>query len=605
VSKSLLAAVLFACAVAANGDVRAQLRTAAVDAGASTDPDVRTLLTAIEQTINTGDADAYFALHAGGFDRDRARSFASGEILPGVTRAVIRERDREQLAGTIAGSGYRLMVDVFAEFGPRARAATWRLDIRRVGEPGDARVWAIVEEESLSSVENLYRLGINVTKQFAAHNLKIAGEDIDLTLAEGSVFQADTDQGATALVLIGNGAVNFHPSPDTEKGQVRIFCGTESLDARFDAAYLRVNPNDVTTLIDPAQLSAVPVDLRELRRAQDIFRDESTKSFQIDLGDLSRDPWSLLPGSGDFVAEIRTRRYDTLTYAKAGNEAEDISFFDRRRHHNIALYPSKQKLAMRGPFYNEDDQVDYDVLDYDIETAVSPDRLWIDGRTRMRVKIRSQLAGTLTFKLADTLAVQSIVSYEYGRLFGIRVKNQNMIVVNLPTLLARDSQITVTFVYAGRLEPQQPDRETVAFAQRGNPDDAPLMITAEPHFLYSNRSAWYPQAPVSDYATARIQITVPSNYDCVASGQLEPGFPGLLAGKDGGPDRKVYIYSAPQPVRYLSFILSRFSRAETATIAFGEAKPETVVNGVALSGLAYRTLSVSIETNPRQIQRGR
>src|SRR5213075_2250922 len=123
---------------------------------------------------------------------------------------------------------------------------------------------------------------------------------------------------------------------------------------------------------DSARLEPRPVDPRELRRAQDIFRAESPKSFVLDLGDLSRDAWSLLPGSGDFLAEMRTRRFDTLTYARSGTEAEDITLFDRKRHHNIALYASKVKLAQRGPFYNEDDLVDYDILDYDIDMAATP-----------------------------------------------------------------------------------------------------------------------------------------------------------------------------------------------------------------------------------------
>jgi Peptidase family M1 domain len=601
-----MAAVLLACALAVRGDVRAQERVSSgADANASADAGIQVLLTTIEQAVAAGDAAAYLALHAGGANLERARGFAAMELPAGATRVVVRERDREALAGALPGNGYRLMVDLFSEFGPRGRAASWRLDVKRVGEPGSAREWAIAEEEEISTMENLYRLAVNPAKQFAARNLKIAGEDIDLTLAEGSVFVADTDQGATGLVLIGSGTVNFHPAPDTEKGQLKIFCGAETLDARFDAAFLRVNPADVASLLEPSQVTAAAVEPRELKRAQDIFRDESQHSFQIDLGDLSRESWSLMPGAGDFVAEIRTRRNGTLTYAKAGNEPEDISFFDRKRHKNIAVYASKQKLAMRGRFYNEDDLMDYDILDYDIEVAAVPERLWIDGRARIRLKVRSYALGTITLKLADPLVVKSIVSYEYGRLLGIRVKNQGTLVVNLPTVLARDAQLTLTITYAGRLEPQTPDRETVALEQGRQPEDVPVQLQPEASFLYSNRSGWYPQSPVSDYATARITITVPSSIECVASGQLEPGFPGLLAGKDPSQNRKVYVFSAAQPVRYLSFILSRFTRAETATIAYGPARPETNVDGIALSGLSFRSLNLSVETNPRQVQRGR
>ena len=48
-------------------------------------------------------------------------------------------------------------------------------------------------------------------------------------------------------------------------------------------------------------------------------------------------------------------------------EPEDISLFDRRRHKNIAIYASREKLASRGRFYNEDDLAPFDVLDYDID----------------------------------------------------------------------------------------------------------------------------------------------------------------------------------------------------------------------------------------------
>jgi hypothetical protein len=593
-----LSTLVLWCAIGASVGVRAQERT-------PDDEAVLALLTVIEQAVRAGDGDAYGRLHTATADRDRTREFVDSEFQAPATRVSIQERDRLPLQGSLPGNGYRLMVDVFADFGTRARVATWRIDIKRTGEDGTALAWAIAEEDRISSVESLYRLTLNTTKQFTAHNLTISAEDIDLTLSDGSVFVAEVDQGATALVLIGSGTFNFHPAPDMEKGQVRIFCGADALESKFESAYLRLNPGDVQEMIAAAQLTPSAVDPKELRRALEIFRDESQKSFNIDLGDLSRDAWSLLPSPGDFVAEIRTRRYDTLTYAKAGNEAEDISFFDRKRHHNISLYASKQKLLTRGRFYNEDDLVDYDVLNYDIEVAATPDRLWIDGQARLTIKVRAFALGTLTLRLADALTVNSIASYEFGRLFAIRVKNQNALVVNLPTTLPRDAQITLTISYSGRLAPQTPDRETIALPQRGGQEDLPMMLMAEPSFLYSSRSYWYPSAAVSDYATARLQISVPSTMECVASGELEPGFPGLIVGKDPTQSRKVYVFSAAQPIRYLAFIVSRFTRAETATLAFGSARPETHVDGVPLSGISHRSLNLSIEANPRQVQRGR
>ena len=73
------------------------------------------------------------------------------------------------------------------------------------------------------------------------------------------------------------------------------------------------------------------------------------------------------------------------------------------------------------------------------------------------------------------------------------------------------------------------------------------MISAEPSFLYSSRSLWYPQAVVSDYATARIRLTVPAALEAVGSGELEPGFPVLLPAKDPAQSR-VWAVMLAEPV---------------------------------------------------------
>src|SRR5436190_2690373 len=566
---------------------------------------VTALLRRFEQAVQNGDQAAHLRLLTDSADRTRSADFAGTELLPGATRVVIQERDRQPLPGTLPDNGYRVMVDAFAEYGGRGRIATWMLDVKRVGDPGAAQEWAIAAEERVSSVESLYRLAITPTKQYTAHDLKIAVEDLDLMLPTGSVFVVEIEQGITGFILIGSGSLRFHPTPPTEQGQVKIFCGSETLESRFDALFLRVNPADFNDLIDSARLEPRPVDPRELRRAQDIFRTESPKSFVLDLGDLSRDAWSLLPGSGDFLAEIRTRRFDTLTYAKSASEAEDISLFDRRRHRNIAIYASKQRMASRGRSYNEDDLVDYDILDYNLEVNVTPERHFIEGRARVRLKVRSFMLATLTMKLAESLAVQSIVSLEYGRLFGIRVKNQNSVVVNLPVALPRDQELTLTVSYAGRLDPQAPDRETLALQPppaggRGTQEDVPMMIAAEANWLYSSRSYWYPQGPVSDYATATIRISVPAGLECVASGELQGGFPVIVPARDSSQGRKVYLFVAAQPLRYLAFIVSRFVRAETVTIAFPQA-----TDGVRAPARANHSLNLSVEANPRQTSRGR
>jgi hypothetical protein len=575
---------------------------------------IRALLGQVERALRSNDRAAYLGLLAPSADQTRAQNFVAIEFRPGVTRAVVIERDRQQLVGALPGLGYRVLVDVFIEYGDRARIASWQLDVKRV----DDVEWRLADEERVSTVDNLYRLSINATRQFRAKNFTVRSEDLELRLLDGSVFTVDTDQGITGLVLIGRGELRFEPAPETEKGQVRLFAGDTKIASRFDAAFVRVG--DVTLHANPGELVPTSVDPRELRRADEIFRAESTKSYALELGDLTADTWSLSPGAGDFVAEMRTSRFETLTYVRSRSEPEDISLFNRRRGRNISVYPSAERLAANGRFYNEDDLRDYDVLEYDIElTAIpTPERQWLEGRATLRFKVLANSLSQVSLKLADSLAVHSVVSDQFGRLFNLRVRNQNTVLVNLPYTVLRDAELTLTVTYSGRLAPQPPERETAAVQgpQRGDDRQARMleiaMPTGERSYLYSSRSHWYPQPSTSDYATARIRITVPVTLACVATGELD-GQPIVLPPQGGGTPRRQYEFVASRPVRYLAFIASRFTRADRVTVAFDNSGPAEGGRGntpfsptaPAMTGAVYDSLTLTVEANPLQVPRGR
>jgi hypothetical protein len=556
---------------------------------------VRVLLQRLEQVVQAGDARQYLDLLVESADIAAAETFAREELRPGATRVAIRERDREALIGTLPGDGYRLSVEVFVEFGARARTATWRLDVKRL-RGGDAEgTWRVAGQEQVTQVENLYRLSLNPGKQFNVRDLKIAVEDLDLTLQEGAVFVVDTDQGSTGLMLSGRGEANFHPAPDIEKGQLKIFAGAATFQTRFDTTYIRMNPQDLDAFLTGERLMPRPVDQREFKRADDVFRELVTKSYAFDMAVLSRELWSTLPPVGDFLAEIHTARYDTLTYARSGGEPEDISFFDRKRRRNISLYSSAAARERVGRSYNEDDLVSYDVLGYDLEVNATPERSWLEGRARLQIRVLATAINSITLRLAEGLVVQSIVSDQFGRLQGMRVRNQNSIIVSLPATLLRDDDLMLTVVYAGRIEPQNEDNEALAVQGGGGrppggppPDDTPI-FQAERNYVYSNRSYWYPQATVTDYATASIRITIPANLDCVASGVLDAGFPMPIPAAKDAAARKVYLFTTTEPLRYLSFVISRFTAASPVALPVG----------------ADGTLVLSVHANPRQVRRGR
>jgi hypothetical protein len=574
------------------------------------------LLLKIEQVMQAGTPEAYMDLQSVVANRGLAQEASRMLIEPDITRAVIRERDREPLEGTLPGDGHRLMVEVFTERGARARIVTWRLDIRRVPTDTNEDEWRIAGQQMLTSIDGLHRLALNPAKQYRARNLVVRSDDLEIRLEDGYVFVANIPEGPTAAVLVpvAGGTVRFRPAPETEREQVRIYAGSDTIDTRYEEVFLRFSPSDFRERFPAEALTEEAPDAATFRRADAIFRDDVGKTYGLDLADLSRDTWSLPPQSGDILAEIHTRRFQTLTYSKASNDAEDISLFDRRRRRNISVYPSAPRIAAGVGLFEEDAKAPYEVRHYRVDVSFDPTRQWLDGRAMVRLKVKADAINNLTLRLADTLTVRSISSGDFGRLLALRVRGQNNIIVNLNGYVTRGTEISLVITYSGRIEPVSPDRETLSpqFPQDPTRDSDTAAFPGEPSLLYSTGTSWYPQSTVPGYTTATLHLTVPEPYHVVASGELAPGSPVVVPGRDRQPSGRLYAFEARQPVRYLACLISRFVRVNTRTVSLVEPLAGLATGGSSArpanpfpAGSFNNELHLTVEANPRQTTRGR
>jgi peptidase M1-like protein len=542
--------------------------------------DLSRLVLAIEAAIRAGDHAALRALARSDINAGRLSDFAVSLADTASPEATVKERDRTPLVN----GGQRLLLEVLTIGAGEGRVSTWRVD----AVPGAAgAAWTIADVERITQINGLYRLALDTTVEWDVHDAVITAPDLTLTLASGYAFAARIPEGTTAMVFVGRGTVAFTPAPEAERNQVRIFSGSESLRTAFGALFIRLAPGEFAARVREQALKPQAADPAHLRRAQQVFDAQLPNSFQIDLNDLSTAQWSLIPASGDFVAEIATRKYGALTYARSGSEPEDISFFDRRRRRNIAVYASPERLATRGRFFSEDDQVDYDVTNYRIEASFSPERLWLDGTATLSIHAREALAGTMMLHLAEPLVVRSITSPQLGRLLHLRIVGQNNVLVGLPGVVPPDAEFDVAITYGGRLPPQTIEREALAVRQDPQERIPEIVIPPEPQWAYSNRSYWYPQGPVTDYATATIAITVPGDYDVVASGTAQ-GAPSLLADAAGQKPRKRYVFDCRQPARYLAFAVSRFQSLPSQVVKLRDDE---------------EPLTLTLTANPRQAAR--
>ena len=572
-------------------------------------PAYASLVEALERAVLTGDSAAYLSLASATADRIAAEAFGREHLYPGVDRATVSPRFRVPIQDLPENTGYALTVEVFSESGNRGRLETWLLEIVR---EEDDDIWRIRDQAHVDSIDNLLHLSLTPTKQYAADNMVVLGEDLSLTLT-GSVFVAETEVGVTGLVLLGKGTMRFTPKPEAERGQVRIFSGDETLDAQFEAAFLRVHPAALNRYISTGGMVEQAVDSDALRKATAVFDEFIGLSFTLDLSEISDRLWSLNPRIDDFLAEVRTRRHGTLTYGQSGQQPEDISLQKRDTGKVIALYPSTRKQATRGRYFADDDTVSFDVLDYAINASfvplgtsqqslqARPELLGcrIVGTTRIAMRVKGRPIGSLTLRLADELEVTSVMSNELGPLLFFRLSGQDSVFVSLPSDVPGGTEFTVTVSYTGNLRAQQLE-ETWIGSRTFLFEATELFFAGEPRYVYSSRSYWYPQALQPDYATATLELTVPPEWGVIASGGALDTNPPVTRSPGEGPRR--FSFATIQPARYLSVLISRFMEhtLPTRQVRLGDdvTRPSVLR---ADGAVFYDTLTIDVQGSPRSI----
>jgi hypothetical protein len=519
---------------------------------------VTQLLAGVQAAIVAHSVPDFRLLTTGTLDEGDRLAFELTLFDPATTNAAVRERDRELL-----DNGVRVLVEILVDRGGSGEIATWQITLAGATPP---RISAL---KQISSLAGLRRLELDTSTAFNITNFSFTATDFRLSMSSGTAFVVRAEEGVTAIVLRGKGRVEFSPSDPIERHQIFRFAKKESFDDNVGAAYIRLNPFEYQTRIAEGSLTPIEAKPDEIKNARALFNQWAHRSYSIALGDLSAERWSLLPAPGDALADFNTARRGWLSYARSGGQQEDVSLFNRAQRKNISVYASPAKLATRGRFYSEDTDRVYDVEHYDISTQFTDlERHLLSGTATMRLKLLKHDVGTLTIKLADSLAVSSVTSAEFGRLLQLRVVGQDSVLISLPDLKPAGSVITLTISYSGRLAPQSLTRESAAV--NGVPSDSSAEASAkaealaeegqqqqdnrippEPNYAYTVNSFWYPQSLVTDYATARLVVTVPESYQAFATGQF-------MGETVTDTDRRS-TFLADVPARYLSAVISKMT----------------------------------------------
>lgn len=547
-----------------------------------TDP-VAGLLASLQAAMQDADI-AAFASASSRLPADQVAWLAAIAIPGQVESVVIRERSR---------SARSVVADVLVSYGSRGFVANWLLDMGVDAASGRPLLLGVAE---ISRMNGLVKLRLDDARQFAVTDLRIAGPDFEARMPVGTAFVADVAGGTTALVLRGRTQIRFAPPDQAEQGQLRIFAGEPVLGTTADDLFVRVSPADLRDRLTWSRFDPMPVEADVLDRARDVFEARVGLSYHFDLGDLAADRWSIEPARDNMLVDFRTSRFGWLTYARSPDDPEDVSLVDRGRRLQVSLYKSADRL--HGRIADPGDDGPYEVLHTALDLTFDPERRWLSGRASIRLTMR-HATSSIAFRLSDTLVISSVSSPELGPLLPLRTTGYDSFLVGLPAQVPPGRPMTIDVQYHGRLEPQDlhQDALDVEPLHQDPPavDDAmPPLI--EPRFLYSNRSWWYPQAPVVRHAPASIRMTVPAGYQVMATGELVATTlsEATVASPTMGRSTRTVEFRSSRPVRYLACLVSRLLPNGTAIARVPAVSP---VRGPAVTGEAAVPVAVFVAPN--------
>ena len=450
----------------------------------------------------------------------------------------------------------RTYVQVFYQNDFSAMLETWQ--VLPVEDHGQ---WMIAEKEITGGVSTLYKLRLPSERVLRGARVEIRHQDIRLAFENAWVYFDNLPDAETALIVLGEGRVLFDPSDAAEKHQLELRYGAPRLDDKIDSAYLRFSPAFFKSNITITGGTA-PAPSEETRaqatRAYSVFSANYPASFTIE-NSLTSDRLSFLPQGDQAVFEFRSRKAGDLTYIYSPSSEEEIHLVARENDQIVNLYSpqtgeggGRRMLVSMSPKMN--------VLNYQIDLDFQPDKYYISARARIEVSSSDSLE-SLKLNISPKLDIVRIYDAEGQELFYTQDRYRRILYVYFLRPIEKGRTTVVNIYYRGVLEPALQTSDVAAGPQR---TESFLFVGPRYEtYLYSQSELWYPAPPDEGYFTARVRVIVPPGYECVANGLA------VEEGKVDGVQRVTSLdkvgnpyfgFETKAPVKYLSFIVGKFSR---------------------------------------------
>jgi hypothetical protein len=477
-------------------------------------------------------------------ERDRVGILFDDLAMTGVSLRVAGVRDATDEPA-------RVFVQAFFENDYSAVIESWTLALER-----RAGAWSVARLDVTGAMSRLYKVRVPADRAVRARRVEVSHADIHFAFDDAAVFYDNIPGLETALVVIGRGRVDFRPSDPNEQHQMELLYGKDRLEDAVESLFIRGSSAffDANVLIDKDG-GGSGVSAGERDKAAAVFSRHYPRSYTIE-NSLDGSLLSYLPQADEAVLEFKARKAGELVYIFYPYSDDEVSLYDRGKERIICLYAPASDSSLKRMFLSFEEK--FDVSSYELDLSFTPASFYLSAMARIEVIPKVELLESLRFRFNSDLEILKITDEDGRELFYTVDKIRQILYVHFLSPPAAGRPTSIEVIYRGRLPPVSPTTDIIGQTGFGE------RIRVQPRyetFLYSHNSYWYPGPSEEDYFRARLKLSVPPEYSCVASGEIvawghRQDMGDVAAIEKAG--NAVYTFEARSPVKYLSFIVGKF-----------------------------------------------
>jgi hypothetical protein len=424
---------------------------------------------------------------------------------------------------------------------------------------GSGGSWAIDRLDVTATRTRLYKVRIPAERAVRARRVEVSHADVRFTFTDAAVFYDNLDGVETALVVVGRGRVAFTPGDANEKHQLELLYKKDRIEDDIESLFVRCSSGYfASNIVVSADEGGAAVSAAERTKAAAVFARNYPNSFTIESS-IDGSLLSFLPQGEEAVLQFKARKAGDMVYIYYPFSDDEVSLYDLGKERIVSLYaPVSESPALKRMFLSFDEK--FDIRSYALDLSFAPAAFYLSARARIEIVPKVDLLESLKFRFNADLEILKIADAEGRELFYTTDKIRNILYVYFLSPPAAGATAVVEVFYRGRMRPATPTTDVIAQAGTGD------KIRVRPRYetaFYTHAGFWYPGPAAEDYFLARMNISVPPEYTCIANGELVAKGRREDLGDTPAIEKAgniVYSFASRSPVKYMSFIVGKFDQ---------------------------------------------